>query len=73
MTFNWTVVDPDSHPEPTPDEVAWRLRAERNRRFQCLCGRFVKKSTYRDHGMDLIGSRTWSWVCSRCGEVTDGT
>lgn len=41
--------------------------------MQCICGRFVKMSTYRDYGMDINGARSWGWACSRCGDMRDGT
>ena len=67
--ITWAVAQDDLAPltplEPDPPPRKWRM--------QCICGRFVKMSTYRDYGMDINGARSWGWTCSRCGDMRDGT
>jgi hypothetical protein len=71
---SWTLVGTFADPEPEPAETepVEVDRYEANRRLQCNCGRFVKASTYRDHGMYTLDRHSATWTCSRCGPTGDG-
>ncbi len=61
----------------TPEEVAELAASQalqpkrRDPQMQCVCGRFVKRSTFWRHGPDVNGMSSWGWRCSQCGDVVE--
>ena len=65
----WRIMTPEEIAEA---EAAQALQPKRRApQMQCVCGRFVKRSTYWRRGPNINGMSSFGWQCIRCGDVVE--
>lgn len=65
----WRIMPPEEVGEL---EACQALEPKRRaRQMQCVCGRFVKRSTFWRRGYDVNGMSSWGWHCSQCGDMVE--
>ncbi|QXW04033.1 hypothetical protein [Rhodococcus globerulus] len=69
--MSWRIATPE---ELAASEAAQALQPKRRApQMQCVCGRFVNRSTYWRRGLNINGMSSFGWLCSHCGDVVENS